>query len=421
MIYFWTIITALLLVLCYILIRDFLNPAFILGAIWLAVYLMLIITQPEAVLQNTMFGIFFGAFLSFLIGFLLAKPSKKIYREKIVYPIEWNSFAKNILLSIIYIFCIVWWIVAVAYLGLGSSIWTSLRTGMSDDNSLSSSLSLVVQEMILIFCLVALGIYLCNPIRKNRNCFLLSCPPAFFVLLLSARGIWFMMLIAVVFIIIIIRRPKNKTILLSGLVGVGLVLAIFIFSSYDKFSNAWTYWSEEEKMDFFISSYFLSPPINFINWLTSGYKLQGGKYLFRFFCALLNTIGFEIEVVPTIQEFVVFNGYQSNVFTALYWYAIDFGKSFIFIVEACLGFFYGALYKRIRNTKYPSLFAIVLFAIFAYPIINHFFDDVIFSRLSAWIQRALWLFLLTKTNIFIKSSKRRGCPMPQERKIIFKK
>lgn len=402
MIYLWAILTGVILILCYVLLRDFLNPAFILGIVWFAVYIMLIFTQPETLTHSPIYGIFMGAFFSFLIGFILSKPKKTIYRTCIHYLIEWNNVSKNLILGTTYIFSIIWLITALGYLGSGNSIWTSFRTGLTDNNILSSTISVIMQDMILVLGLVALGIYLCNPIKKNRNAFLFSLFPLSLVLLLSPRGTWFMMIIAAVLMIIIIRRPSNKTILISGIFGVGIIFAIFIISSYDKFSNAWTYWSAEEKMDYFISAYFLSPPINFINWLTSGYELEGGKYLFRFFCAVLNTIGFDLEVVATVQDFVQFNNYSSNVYTALHWYAIDFGWPFIFVVELFLGFFYGKIYRRVRNEKCPTLFAIILFSMLIFPVVNQFFDEKIFSILSNWIQRMLWLLLFTKTNIFIR-------------------
>ena len=118
---------------------------------------------------------------------------------------------------------------------------------------------------------------------------------------------------------------------------------------------------------------------------------------------MLSALGFDVEVVPTVQEFVTINGTTTNVFTSLYWYTIDFGVIAAIAIEFGLGVLYGFLYKRVRIKQTPPLYSIAIYSLMVYPIVNQFFDDVLFSRLSSWIQRLLWLILFAM--VFCKDDK----------------
>lgn len=159
-------------------------------------------------------------------------------------------------------------------------------------------------------------------------------------------------------------------------------------------------WDNTEKLHTFFTSYFTGPPLAFVSWLESSPEPAGGKYIFRFFFAMLNALGFNAEVIPTVQEFVMVQGVATNVFTSLYWYTIDFGTLFSCVVEFGLGILYGFFYKRAMNRKKPSLCDILIFSILIYPIVNQFFDDVLFSRLSIWIQYLLWICLFSKIALY---------------------
>ncbi len=397
MIYLWTIITAVLLVICYWYVKDFLNPAFISGVVWLGVYLVLILTQDAQALSSLSFCIFAAAYAAFLLGVMVTKPNLNKVKGKIRWTgLEWDPVYRNLFFFVVYVIVFIWIAAIIASIEPGAGLWAAIRAALPNSSILSSGFSGVVQTMILVLFLVCFGMYLGNPSKNNLRCFLLSLLPLLITMLLSPRGVWFMVIIAAVVLMVLIYRPNNKKIFIFAVLGFVSILAIFIISSLSKFADAMEGWDIGRKLDTFLTSYFTGPSLAFISWIDSSPTPALGKYIFRFFFAVINALGFDVEVVPTLQEFVMVNGTATNVFTALYWYTIDFGVLAASVIEFGLGVLYGFLYKQARTKKIPSLCNIAIYSLMVYPIVNQFFDDVLFSRLSLWIQRLLWLFLFTK-------------------------
>lgn len=409
MIFIWILLCVFFLWLSYLINKDFASPVFVSGAIWLAVYFLLFFTQDHSELADIYYGSFFMAFFCFFIGFFATSPQYKNRQEKIQYEIEWNPRFKKFILMIEYATAIFWLFSSWNYITTRTaSVWLAVRHSATEISYLSRGIMGIIHNMIPIIFFVSFGMYLCNPTKKNRNDTLISIPPMLMTMLFASRGEWFYILITCVFIAIFIKKPKNSTILYIGATGIVIILVVFVISSFDKFSNAWLEMSKLEKLNFFFTGYFVAPPISFVDWLHSTYELQYGKYTFRFLYAVLSVIYPDIEVVNTVLPFVVTKGVRTNVYTAIQWYAHDFGLWWSFVMEFLLGLFYGKRYLSVRKSQTPTLFSIILLAMFMYPIANQFFAEQIVSILSLWIQRGFWLFLFTRTRLSIRENQKEG-------------
>ena len=396
MIIYWLILSILLLIIIYKLTGDYANPAFISGFIWTGIYIILL-NLGEFLSDELRYSSFFFAFLSFTIGFFL--PMKVIDTSQIneVQPIKINAFWEpnweRLLILIEYIVSVIYVVLCYGNLrSYGRSVWQTFLHTMSESAVLGSWWSSAFRDAITMIFIVAVAFCLLNPSRHNKRVLLASVPPLIIIFLFGNRGLWFMVFTAMAFTYVYIRRPSGKRIAVIGILGVVAFLIIFLISSFDKFSKAWIYENNSEKITRYIRTYFASPPVAFLTWLDSGYPMQNGKYTFRFICALLHVLFPNIEVVNVVQPFVNVVGYPSNVYTALHWYSLDFGLWWAFIVEFVLGMVYGLLYKKVRMNEYPSIFAIIMLSLLIYPIVGQFFDEMFLTNFSSWLQRMIVIF-----------------------------
>jgi len=392
----WLILSSILLIIIYGLTRDYANPAFVSGIIWTSIYIILL--PLGAYLTNDLkYSSFFYAFLSFTIGFFIPMRIINISKINSVRPIRinvfWEPSLQRLLILIEYLVSVIY--IALCYGNLrsyGRSVWQTFRYTASESAVLGSWWSGMFRDVVIMIFIISVAFCLLNPSKKNKRVLAAGLPPIITSLLFANRGVWFMVFIAVVFMYIYIRRPSGRRIAAIGILGVAAILIIFLISSFDKFSNAWIYESNSEKITRYMRSYFASPPVAFLTWLNSGYTMQNGKYTFRFICALLHAVFPDIEVVDTIQPFVNVVGFPGNVYTALHWYTIDFGLWWAYIVEFVLGMVYGLLYKKVRMSEYPSIFAIIMLSLLIYPMIGQFFDEKLFSIFSSWLQRIIVIY-----------------------------
>ncbi len=110
-----------------------------------------------------------------------------------------------------------------------------------------------------------------------------------------------------------------------------------------------------------------------------------GVEVFRSIPAVLSTLGFKVEVVSTIKEFV-YVPEPTNVYTVFYPYARDFGALGVIAFLALLGGVHALLYRSAQQGNPRSL---ILYATSMYPLFMQFFDDQYFSLMSMWITYAI--------------------------------
>lgn len=397
----WMLLTIALLLFAHFIIRDYASPAFISGVIWVAVYIILFLNR-EYIPSGISCYYFFVAYTFFLAGFFIPMRKINLRRIKSVQSlqlsVEWTSIFGKVIILLEYLFSVTILKTTLTNLiQLEKSIWQMFRETASQEASLSSFFVGVMLNAVQVVFLIAYAVYLLNPTKRNRRMMLVALPPVVLTLLYLSRGGWFLILISCVFLYIYIKRPKDRKIALIGIAGVSAILLVFFVSSFDKYSDVNKYQSDIEMISGLTGSYFVAPPVLFLQWISSDYHLENGKYIFRFVCALLHDIFPEIEVVDTVQEFSNYGGGISNVYTALHWYSIDFGFFGACIVEFILGYIYGRLYKQVRMSHRTSIIVLILLSMLLVPLVIQFFYETFLAIFSLWIQRIFWLLLIIKS------------------------
>lgn len=150
-----------------------------------------------------------------------------------------------------------------------------------------------------------------------------------------------------------------------------------------------------------IRVYFSTSTIAFVEWIKTFNNYFYGINTFRFFVAVLSSIGYDIEVPSVVQEFIWVYGDITNVYTVLHYYAKDFGLVYALIIQLILGMIHGFFYEKSILYRGINPFFIAVQSLLYFPLINQFFDDKYFSILSTWIQLLFWIWLFTRRGFII--------------------
>lgn len=406
MILVFLIITLGVILISYIYYRDISHPTIIGGIIWGAVYFLLLIVEGTEKTNDLAYGHFFMAHISFVMGNAVCGRKKINRRKYIEFEVCFDRKMKNSIFLFEYVFAAFLLYMCIKYAVQASSLWTAVRRS-PQLRKYNSGIYAVIQTAIPVVFMVFWGIFLYDGSKENRRNLLLSIPPLFPVILFLSRGGWFFIIITMVLMYIYIKKPEQKTILKYGMSGFIIFILIFVISTLDKYSNAWTWMDNEDKVRMMLESYFLNPVIAYVNWYHEKTLLYGYN-TFRFFMSVLHKIGFNVTVMNTVVEFVETNGISGNVYTVLRWYAEDFGIWWAIAVQFILGIIYGKLYKNETDCNQFHLKSIIWLSMLTFPLINQFFDDKYMSIFSMWLQRGIWLHLLTKQTMCI-DIKRKLC------------
>lgn len=394
MIYVWTSLCLVILILMFGFYRDLAAPPILSALIWIFVYVLMILSKTQYTSSRYIrcFGI---ALICFTVGFVIAVPKRMRPVDVEAYNVRINPTLSKVVLLFEYI-------ATVSYvsiyrndiIGSVGSLWTNIR---NSEVEMGYFLGVLVNAFPIISA-TALYVYFKNPEKKNKNFFLMTLPPLFCAMLTSNRTTWFYVLSTFIFVIIFTRQLKNKTII--KLAGIGLIAIAILFASSTlaKFSNMMTTSSNADKIQYYVNVYFESPPLAFLQWLenSGNFEYGYGKYTFRFFVALLRVVFPSIEVPNTVMDFTVVDGMRTNVYTALHWYAMDGGLIWTYIVQFFIGLMFGVLYKKVRATNNPNRLLLLMVSMLMSIILGQFFADQFMSHLSPWIQRVCWAIFCCK-------------------------
>lgn len=380
--------------------KDIASPLVVSNGIWSFVYLLMLIFMPTEYRNSPYVLSFAGAAICFTIGFSIVCIRFKRKACAITSSISMNKRARNIILIICNVLAIYQFSVFLPYIVEGQSVFASMRIAQRVEN-VSTGISSAPLEIVFF---VMLSIYLMNPTKENRMNLVLSLPCLFVLVFTSStRGMWFYLLITVSFLIVYIRRVRNRRMIFVGLLGVVGILGIFAWSTYS-FEHSTSTMSVDailESVQNSFRSYFTLPAIAFVRWCEQAPQHYYGAYTFRFLFAILNRFYPGVLVVDTVMPFYIIDGLSGNVYTSLQWYASDFGVWWSLFVALVLGGIYGTLYKKSRGDNI-NLFVIIALSMLVFPIVNQFFDEKLFSIFSIWVQRFIFLYLMTIPNVCIK-------------------
>ncbi|HAQ39736.1 MAG TPA: hypothetical protein DCM73_02150 [Clostridiales bacterium] len=409
------IICLFLLVISYILWKDFTAPTFILSLEWTLMYFLLVISFRVNEINNIFYLCFSFGLMFFIIGFLLSyrkRKNKSVKKEPLKEYIMFNRRTFIVLFTVQFV------IVLLIVLKLRTSLkgfyvdnlWYSVRNASKYGTYESGSIIERLQLFVVAFPLVNFAIYVLNPQKRNRNCFILTFLTSLPVIFTMNRGGMIMVFLAMIFIFLNIKNYSNAKIAKWGIIVFVTIIIIFSITSIWKFFNIPSLQNDPVLiLKYSFQNYFITSMINFVEWAENNDGLLYGKNTFRFILAIANFLGFNVDVPGTVQEFKIINigSYDliSNVYTMLHYYARDFGIWYALLIEFFLGFVYGFLYKKSNFGGKTNLFYTIILSLMMFPLFSQFFDDTYFSRFSTWLQYFLWIWFFTRRKICIVADK----------------
>lgn len=233
--------------------------------------------------------------------------------------------------------------------------------------------------------------------KKLKLLFLISIITSLICAILTT-GRTFILLLIIGMIITNYYSKKNKIRILTIVTWFIVFLLVFGFYSiilnkgtgdsnsiFESLINNFTfYWSSGlQGLDYFIVSNTVS---------------SGGFYTFRVILAILNKIGFDVEVVNLVREFTPTKT-STNVYTMYELYIRDFNILGIILIQYFLGVIYAYVYVKLKKAK-PSFQMIYIMLVYA--LIMQPFQDQYFSLLSMYAQIVVINIIFFKTRLFTK-------------------
>lgn len=389
-------------------LKDMTSPPFILSAIWSVIYGVLILRWNYIEFESIYYCSFLIGLCCFCLGFfLLVDHSGRkgdFVKPKIEYKFRYRLWFTNILVILVFvtIFIVMQKIRVLFVDHYVVNPWQTISQGKINGDFTLGTLLLYAKNLIIAFFAVSAAVFFQNPIRENRRLFfLLLCFALLFAFVATNRGGFFLIILSTFFLYLFYNNFDAKK---TRRIFFGLTLAllsIFVLSTFWKF----VYEDQSDSTSFLLKMfriYFSLSPIAFVEWIQIDHELLMGDHTFRFFFAILQDFGFDVEVLDVKQEFVQILDDETNVYTVLHYYAADFGIIYAFVMQFVFGLIYGKLYKNSFLVYKPNLFSRVMLALLFFPLINQFFDDKYLSITSTWLQLFFWVWFISKTCIIEK-------------------
>lgn len=214
-----------------------------------------------------------------------------------------------------------------------------------------------------------------------------------YAVLATGRTYLFQLLLLIASVGIVLRRfSVIKTFSFCGLT----FIAIFLIYSIvlNKGGNLNASFSENIKNTYgaFIG-YFLGPlaALNYALNETVKHTFNG-LHVFRTFYAIFEAIGFDVKVIPLVQNYAPIQP-SVNVYTVYHPYFLDYSWVGIGAFQFIAGVWHGYLYKEATMVNPRGEF-VILYGLFMYPLLMQFFQDQYFSLTSTWIQFFAYMIVI---------------------------
>ncbi|MCW2119414.1 O-antigen polymerase [Flavobacterium sp. 7A] len=377
--------------ICYRINKSILSPIFITPFLW-AILLLLFHIIPHT-LYSLQFQFLFAIFLwvsFFIVGglimnFVLEHTSNFI-----------ENFANRKILNLYF------WITLVgAPLMIFSLVSQAISSGPQfffltlrslNTGTETTDTTFPVLGFIFNFGYAALLLYIQNYGKSRKSGKTKLIVLIFLNVLLSivtvSRSSFLFLTLAIFIVLYFKGKIKKKHYYYGiGLLGFLLFLITFLRSIAD------TELGKESSLSNTISIYLFAGMPAF-DTISSLYRQGFGENTFRFFYAVLHSIGFPVEVKPTILEYANVP-VLTNVYTVMYGFFRDFGM----IGVAAFGSFYGSFFQFFyKFSKKNNQIAQLLFAYLFSMLLMQFFGEYLFSNLSTFFQ----MFIFFSIPFFLK-------------------
>lgn len=387
------IISIFILYLIWTLYHDYMHPAFITVAVWLAIvgFYNYLIRKTEIwiPLSDTFYivVIIYVLFFSVFSGIL----SSQKFNGSVAVHISFNL--KHIFLLYISLLCLfvsnAYYINVIRRVGF-SFVREEIEFGNALPMYVKASSYMLVPGIILFFLGISTDL---NRRKYKILLFVLAVMILISCFTSTNKGSFFQLAICSFYFLKTNNKLNKKTFLCLVLVFLGLVIFLQILRSGD----------ESSKNNFFtrfLYVYFLSPVPAFDAVISGEKDLHSpyfGCWTLAFFYRIFNKLGF-LDVNPSsLLKAKKWIGvpYATNVYTMPGYFYIDFGIIGIIVCALLYGGIFGKLYSSIKYRRSAS--STIFYALYLYCLVFQFFGDWFFGFFSVTFQTLVWLFVLTHT------------------------
>lgn len=389
---------------CFFLYKNIISPPVILSIEWLITFGFYYFSPFNDFVESPYYLVFIMGHLLFIIGFVLVcRPSSfkngfnKIKKD-VEYSINKRAFALLVILQILLLVYGGSHALKIASSNFIQNYWYSLKYAKAMGTYNNGTLFGYAQTLSFVITFIISGLYFISKDRKLKKMFILQLAlSTLFAILSLGRTFLFELFIPIFFIYIIINSKSlfHSFKVLISFIGT-LLLVFFAINSLK------TVGATSGMMNSFYL--YMSGSIKaLISWIELNNNYIYGQNTFRFFLALIHSLGFgnDTSKPKLVEGYIpIGNGYATNVYSIYKWYYSDFGLWYALFIEFALGILHGYLFKNAYKKR--TISSIIFLSIFYYPLLMQFFEDQYVSLTSTWIQIFFWMFIIFKNGLFVK-------------------
>jgi oligosaccharide repeat unit polymerase len=388
---FALVVLFVLTALNYYRYNDALYPPVLQGALWLIVLLLFILYQDAFIpLSNTMYYVVMIGVITFTIGSYLATYNyfpilKKIDLTGVLY----NKTLVGVLfwISIIGLPLFIYIAYTLGREGMYDSFFRNLRAAVSGDEQESfSMLGYLVTASFIATWMLAAVYFTTGEKFKLFLSLLVSILYSFFAV---GRTYFILLAIPIVAIMTVTRRISLLK-AVTYIIVVGFMVFVFMGTLLAKGAELDGNFAENIVSMFeSFRAYLLGSLPAFDLYMQRDFHPAYGENIFRTILAIMHKLNSNVDVPSLVKDYELVP-FPTNVYTIYLPYYQDYYIFGILGVQFIAGYWHGFLYKK--ATK-GSLYFIILYSVFLYPLFMQFFQDQYMSLLSSWVQISVGLLI----------------------------
>ena len=396
----------IIILICILIFKDIISPPVINSLMWCIpigfIALTEIFSDNPYTFNSNIYIIIIGIF-AFILGFMLINKETSKNDNKLVLMEKLVPQKRIILLYVIEVVVFIVFLLDVYLYVKGHfkyNFWFSYKWAMNMGYYKEYAFIPVFRTVSRLFTWILFIIFLNNGEKKYKKLFLIQ----LFISLLyvafgQGRSGIFALIIPLFIIYILLKRESAKKIL-KVLIKMSLFLLV-IFLFYAKLKSPYV----NQDIYFYLSkleNYLSGGIVAFCKWYNPQFIIfENGRCTFRFFFALLHSVGFNVNVRTLVEPYIEnLNGNIGNVYTIYKWYSNDFGAVYAIFIQFLIGMFHGFLYNRLYQKR--TINYLLWHSIFYYPLMLQFFMDEYLSLTSIYLQYLIVIIIISNTNFFFK-------------------
>jgi len=398
MLIIFSLLLFILSILNYLLARSFLYPPFIFSIFWALLLLVLKFAGNMfySISYETLFLYFIGA-VAFSIGGLVPLLFKHSREKEVTFSekSKWPEFVINIglIFSLILLPYYFYYLIRVGLSsGLGN-FWMGLKYQLVNNKMILSTPLSRFRAFVGFTSILAYLEYKCGKVTKKKA-LLIIIIAMIYELSTTQRAGAFRLVFVLLGVKFITERMINYRFL-----GKMLVLFFFMFiipailiGQIQKSSSLIESFSSGMKL---VALYGVGGLVAFGKVIANPSFYIGSRITtFRFFSALLNTLGYTKYELPTFNPIFTLTPLPTNTYTFYFSYFMDFGYFGLFMLTFLIGIFSSFIFMRAyygKNNIFIFLYGLVIAVILVSSM-----NEIFYTAISYWLQAIIFLLIVYK-------------------------